>query len=171
MPASSAWSFHSDERYAAHRDAQRVSPVKIELVRPSLALPARRLLEDPRARELYPPYLATGYHVTCAMIELMTAALERARVLLHGRGRLELAGYLERHLVEEAHHEEPGGAILDDLEAAGVDIAALVEAATSDKIALLVRCSTTGSARDIRSPSSVFSSSRSTTQSCLSSSS
>ena len=49
-----------------------------------------------------------------------------------------LADYLERHLVEEAHHELPGGAILDDLEATGVDVAGLVEAATSDKIERLL---------------------------------
>jgi hypothetical protein len=112
---------------------------KIELVGPSLALPARRLLEDPRARELYPPYLATGYHVTCAMIELMAAALERARALAStDEVASELADYLERHLVEEAHHEKPGGAILDDLEAAGVDVATLVVAAESDKIGSLL---------------------------------
>lgn len=73
------------------------------------------------------------------MIELMTAALERARVLAPtDEVASELAGYLERHLVEEAHHEKPGGAILDDLEAAGVDVAALVEAAASHKIASLL---------------------------------
>jgi hypothetical protein len=112
---------------------------KIELVGPSLAVPARRLLEDPRVRELYPPYLAAGYHVTCAMIELMAAALERARMLAPtDEVASRLADYLERHLVEESHHVEPGGAILDDLEAAGVDGPALVEAATSDKIASLL---------------------------------
>jgi hypothetical protein len=111
---------------------------KIELVGPSLALPARRLLEDPHARELYPPYLATGYHVTCAMIELMEAALECARVLPLDEVASELADYLERHLVEEAHHDKPGGAILDDLDAAGVDAATLVAAAGSDKIGSLL---------------------------------
>jgi hypothetical protein len=112
---------------------------KIELVGPSLALPARHLLEDPRARELYPPYLATGYHVTCAMIELMAAALERARALAStDEVASDLADYLERHLVEEAHHEKPGGAILDDLEAAGVDAVTLVGAAGSDKIGSLL---------------------------------
>lgn len=73
------------------------------------------------------------------MIELMEAALERAR-LLAGTDEVagELVTYLERHLVEEMHHEQPGGAILDDLEAVGVDGAALVEASASDKIATLV---------------------------------
>jgi hypothetical protein len=95
------------------------------------------LLDDPFVRELYPPYLATGYHVTCAMLELMEAALEQARVL-DDEVAAPLADYLERHLIEETHHEEPGGAVLDDLAAAGVDAAALVEAAASDKIATLL---------------------------------
>lgn len=94
------------------------------------------MLDDPR---VYPPYLATGYHVTCAMIELMESALERARELAPGDAvAAPLADYLERHLIEETHHEDPGGAILDDLSAAGVDVAELVEAAASDKIATLV---------------------------------
>jgi hypothetical protein len=94
------------------------------------------LLDDPSA---YPRYLATGYHVTCAMLELMVAALERARVLAsRDAAAAPLADYLERHLIEETHHEEPGGAVLEDLEAAGVDVAALVEAVRSDKIATLL---------------------------------
>jgi hypothetical protein len=97
------------------------------------------LLQDPFVRELYPPYLATGYHVTCAMLELMEAALERARILAPtDQVASPLADYLERHLVEESHHEEPGGAILDDLDAAGVDATALVEACASDKVATLL---------------------------------
>lgn len=73
------------------------------------------------------------------MLELMEAALERARVLAPtDEVASSLADYLERHLVEETHHEDPGGAVLDDLEAAGVDAAALVEATASDKIATLL---------------------------------
>jgi hypothetical protein len=73
------------------------------------------------------------------MIELMAAGLERARVLAPTDEVASLlADYLERHLVEEAHHERPGGAVLDDLEAAGADAASLVEAAESDKVAALL---------------------------------
>ncbi|MGN6799804.1 MAG: hypothetical protein ACTHKS_16805 [Gaiellaceae bacterium] len=69
----------------------------------------------------------------------MEAALERARVLAPtDEVAAPLAAYLERHLIEEAHHEEPGGAILDDLEATGVDVAAMVDEAASDKIATLL---------------------------------
>jgi hypothetical protein len=73
------------------------------------------------------------------MLELMEAALERARILAPtDQVASPLADYLERHLVEESHHEEPGGAILDDLDAAGVDATALVEACASDKVATLL---------------------------------
>jgi hypothetical protein len=73
------------------------------------------------------------------MLELMEAALERARVLASSdEVAARLVDYLERHLVEETHHEEPAGAVLEDLEAAGVDAAALVEAAASDRIATLL---------------------------------
>lgn len=74
------------------------------------------------------------------MLELMEAALERARELAPDDAvAAPLADYLERHLVEESHHEEPGGAILDDLDAAAVDdVASLVEACASDKIATLL---------------------------------
>jgi hypothetical protein len=73
------------------------------------------------------------------MLELMEAALERARQLApDDEVAARMAEYLERHLVEEAHHEEPGGAILDDLAATGADVAELVEAAASDKVEALL---------------------------------
>jgi hypothetical protein len=73
------------------------------------------------------------------MLELMEAALERSRELARiDAVAAPLADYLERHLIEETHHEEPGGAVLDDLEAAGLDVAALVEAAASGKITELL---------------------------------
>ena|SRR5436190_13133199 len=110
---------------------------KIELVEPWIALPARLLLEHPRAGEVYPRYLATGYRVTCAMLELMEAALARAREL-EDEVAVGLAEYLERHIVEEMHHEDPGGAVLDDLRALGADPERLVAEAQSAKIATLV---------------------------------
>jgi hypothetical protein len=73
------------------------------------------------------------------MVHLMEAALGRARELAPGdpvaRG---LAEYLERHIVEEMHGEEPGGATLDDLAALGVDTVALRAESPSPKIAALV---------------------------------
>lgn len=69
----------------------------------------------------------------------MEAALDRARLLAPDDAiAAPLADYLERHLVEEAHHEEPGGAILEDLAATGADVAGLVAAAASDKVATLL---------------------------------
>jgi hypothetical protein len=56
------------------------------------------------------------------MVPLMEAALDRARETAPqdavARG---LVGYLERHIPEEMHGDEPGGATLDDLAALGVD--------------------------------------------------
>jgi hypothetical protein len=111
---------------------------KLELVEPFAGLPGRLLLEHPRAAEIYPRYLAAGYHVTCAMLELMEIALARARELGDEISEPGLARYLERHLVEEMHHEEPGGAVLDDLRALGEDAEKLVTEAASQKIASLV---------------------------------
>ena len=69
------------------------------------------------------------------MLELMETALERAQVLApNDPVAAPLADYLERHLIEEAHHEEPGGAILDDLSATGVDVVG----AQSDKLTELL---------------------------------
>jgi hypothetical protein len=112
---------------------------KIGLMGPGPTLPARLLLRHPRAREVYPRYLATGYHISYGMIRVMEAALKRARTLAPADGVASgLAEYLERHLVEEMHHDEPGGAVLDDLRALVEDAATLVEESSSPKIASLV---------------------------------
>ncbi len=70
----------------------------------------------------------------------MEAALARARDAAArdpvARG---LAAYLERHVAEEAHGDEPGGALLDDLEALGVDVRRLREEPPAPQIAALVR--------------------------------
>ena len=60
------------------------------------------------------------------MIPLMETALARARELApQDRVAEGLAAYLERHIPEEMHSDEPGGAMLDDLEALGFDPVAL----------------------------------------------
>lgn len=75
---------------------------------------------------MFPRFLATGYHVARAMVPLMEAALERSRELApKDRVAEGLVAYLERHIPEEMHGDEPGGATLDDLEALGVDPVAL----------------------------------------------
>ena len=100
--------------------------LKVELAAPALALPGRILLDHPRARELFPVYLATATTLTRTMVPLMETALARARELApHDPVAEGLAEYLERHIPEEMHSDEPGGAMLDDLEALGVDPVAL----------------------------------------------
>ena len=69
----------------------------------------------------------------------MEAALERTRELVPGdRVAAGLAGYLERHIPEETHGDEPGGALLDDLEALGVDPVVLRTQLPPPKIAALI---------------------------------
>jgi hypothetical protein len=95
------------------------------------------LLAHPRAAEIYPRYLAAGYHVTCAMLELMELALARAREL-DDEVSAGVVRYLDRHLVEETHHEDPGGAVLDDLRALGEDPERLIAETASGKVDVLV---------------------------------
>jgi hypothetical protein len=112
---------------------------KTELVLPAFGTPGRLLLKHTRASELYPRYLAAGAYVALAMVPLMEVALERARALGPADPvALGLAEYLERHIPEEMHGEEPGRATLDDLEAVGVDTVALRAQALPQKIAALI---------------------------------
>ncbi len=113
--------------------------LKLEFVAPALALPGRILLEHSRARELFPRYLATGYHVVRAAVPLMETALDRARDLAAQDVVADrLAAYLERHILEERHGDEPGGAFVDDLQALGVDVAALRTELPPPKVAALI---------------------------------
>jgi hypothetical protein len=73
------------------------------------------------------------------MVPLMETALGRARERAdHDPVAAGLAAYLERHIPEEMHSEEPGGAHLDDLEALGVDPVALRASLPAPKIAALI---------------------------------
>jgi hypothetical protein len=104
-----------------------------------LATPGALLLEHPRARELFPEYMAAGSQLARAMVPLMDAALERARKLAPDDPVAEgLAAYLEKHIPEEMHGEVPGGAALDDLEALGVDRVAIQEQLPPPKMAALL---------------------------------
>jgi Iron-containing redox enzyme len=112
---------------------------KLDLVLPEFATPGRLLLEGPRARELCPRFLASGSYVTLAMVPLMETALERARVLAADDPVAGgLVGYLERHIPEELHGGAPGRAALDDLEALGVNTAALVARPPPPEMAALI---------------------------------
>jgi Iron-containing redox enzyme len=112
--------------------------LKVELVAPALALPGRILLEHPRARELFPAYLATAYHVGRATVPLLETALERVRQPDADPVAEGLMSYLERHIAEETHGEEPGADTLDDLAALGVDPVALRTSVPAPKIAALI---------------------------------
>ena len=99
---------------------------KIELLVAAYGTPGRLLLEHPQARELCPRYLATGAYVALVMVPLMEAALARARELAPDDPvAAGLAGYLEHHIPEEMHGDEPGGELLEDLAVLGVDTGAL----------------------------------------------
>jgi hypothetical protein len=104
-----------------------------------LARPGALLLEHPHARELFPQYMAAGYQLARAMVPLMETALDRSRELAPNDPVAEgLAEYLERHIPEEMHGDEPGGAALDDLEALGVDRLALQAQLPPPKMAALL---------------------------------
>ncbi|HEU4979176.1 MAG TPA: iron-containing redox enzyme family protein [Solirubrobacteraceae bacterium] len=112
---------------------------KLELLTPAYGTPGRLLIEHPDARERCPPYLAVGAYVALMMVPLMEAALERARVLAPGDPvAAGLVGYLEHHIPEEMHGDEPGGELLEDLEALGVDTAALRSGPVPEGIAALI---------------------------------
>jgi hypothetical protein len=73
-------------------------------------------------RELFPRCLVVSYHVSRSMVPLMEGAFERALERAPGDPvAAGLAAYLERHIPEERHHPEHGGAVVDDLAALGLD--------------------------------------------------
>lgn len=83
--------------------------------------------------------MAAGYQLARAMVPLMETALDRSRQLAPNDPVAEgLAEYLERHIPEEMHGDEPGGAALDDLEALGVDRVALQAQLPPPKMAALL---------------------------------
>ena len=95
---------------------------KLDLVLPAFGTPGRLLVEHPRARELYPRYLAISSYLALTTVPLMEAALARAQALQpEDAVAAPLAEYLERHIPEEMHGDEPGSDALRDLEALGVD--------------------------------------------------
>jgi Iron-containing redox enzyme len=112
---------------------------KLDLVLPAYGTPGRLLLEHPRARELYPTYMAAGAYVALMMVPLMEAALDRARALAStDRVAAGLVDYLERHIPEEMHGDEPGDDLLEDLAAVGVDTEALRVRPLPERVAALI---------------------------------
>jgi Iron-containing redox enzyme len=112
---------------------------KIDLVSPAFGTPGRLLLEHPRARELYPRYLTISSYLALVTVPLMEAALRRARALAPGDPvAAGLADYLERHIPEEMHGDEPGHDSLADLEALGVDTVGLRGRPPPEKVAAVI---------------------------------
>ncbi|HEX7300030.1 MAG TPA: iron-containing redox enzyme family protein [Solirubrobacteraceae bacterium] len=112
---------------------------KLDVILPAYDTPGQMLEEHPRARELYSTYLAASSYVTLAMVPLMEAALDRSRVLASTDPvAAGLAGYLQWHIPEEMHGDEPGDDLLEDLAAVGVDTDALRLRPLPEKIAALI---------------------------------
>ena len=112
---------------------------KIDLLVAGYGTPGRLLLEHPSARELCPRYLALGGYVSLVMVPLMEAALARARDLAPDDAvAAGLVDYLEHHIPEEMHGDEPGGEILEDLAVLGVDTGALRDQPLPAPIAALI---------------------------------
>jgi hypothetical protein len=111
----------------------------VDLVAPVFVEPGSILLRHPRAREIVPHFLAAGYQVSRTAVPLMETALGRARALVPDDAVASgLASYLERHIPEEMHGEEPGEGALNDLVALGVDAEDLRTRLPASKIAALV---------------------------------
>ena len=112
---------------------------QLEFALPAFGGPGRLLLEHPRARDLYPRYLAAGGYLTLVMVPLMEAALERARALaLADPLASGIAAYLEQHVPEGVCVGAPDGAALDDFAALGVDVDALRAGPVPPKVAELI---------------------------------
>jgi Iron-containing redox enzyme len=109
---------------------------KIELVLPVLLGAGAKLVEHPKARELYPEYLIASHGVIRASVPVMETALERARALAEDDAvAAGLAAYLEKHADEEVGHDDW---LLEDLEALGRDRADAIARPPSAAIASLV---------------------------------
>jgi hypothetical protein len=97
---------------------------KIQLLLPALVSSGRRLIDDPRARELYPEYLFVSHCIIRASVPLMEAARTRAEATPEDPVAAGVAHYLDHHIEEELHHDEW---LLEDVEVLGRDAAAFVD--------------------------------------------
>jgi len=96
--------------------------ITVELAAPALVGSSEILLRHPRAREVFPRYLAAAYPVSRSAVPLMETALARTHELAPGDAvAAALVPYLARHIEEEMHGDEPGAGTLEDLVALGVD--------------------------------------------------
>lgn len=113
--------------------------ILVDLAAPAFDGPGSILVRHPQARQLVPRFLAAGYQVSRTAVPLMETALGRARALApHDAVASGLVPYLERHIPEEMHGEEPGESALNDLVALGLDADDLRTRLPAAKIAALV---------------------------------
>jgi hypothetical protein len=92
---------------------------KISLVLPVLVEAGRRLVEHPRATEIYPEYLFVSHCIIRASVPLMVTARDQAsKAAEEDPVAASVAVYYEQHIDEELNHDEW---LLDDLEAIGGD--------------------------------------------------
>jgi Iron-containing redox enzyme len=90
---------------------------KIGLLRPGLDRAAHAFWSQPEVTELYPELLFSIHCVNRASVPLMQAAVEAARARPEAdQVSALLAGYLDKHIPEELHHDDW---TLDDLEVTG----------------------------------------------------
>ncbi len=108
---------------------------KIGLSLPYVLAAGRRLLDHPRAAELYPEYLFATHCVIRASVPLMEAAAAQARRDLGDRVAALLADYLDEHIPEERDHDEW---LLEDLELLGLPRSAILERPPPARVAALV---------------------------------
>jgi Iron-containing redox enzyme len=111
---------------------------KIALAVGPYAEACRALVEHPRVAELWPEYLVVQHQIIRATVPLTEVALERARTLPASDSVAALlAEYLEEHVDEERGHDDD---LLEDLEALGVERAAVLARIPSPTVASLVGC-------------------------------
>lgn len=101
---------------------------------PALSAAGHRFFAHPDVGALYPAYLCASHAVVRASVPLMQAAVGSAPAA--GDAVAEpLVRYLERHIVEEASHDEW---LLTDLEALGIDRSTVLARPPSPAVAALV---------------------------------
>ena len=112
---------------------------KVDLVLDEYAAPGWMLLAHRDAARACPEYLSTLAHIPRTAMPLMRTGLARAREL-EAKDELaaRVAAYLEPHIIEEMHGDEPGGEALEDLRLLGVDTYAWRARPAAPKMAQLI---------------------------------
>lgn len=108
---------------------------KIALGLPRLADVGDSMREHPRICSVLPEYMFTMHCIIRASVLLMEHALLRCRQLSSDPVATSMTGYLEKHIREEAHHDDW---LLDDLALLGFDPAVVRSRTPASKVAAMV---------------------------------